>query len=79
MDQTVVNLPEFAVKAEAGTVVDVIAPTPVAANSVASIARQLGTIDYEVVTGLSRRIPRIYTKGQQVVAIQDLQTVSPFD
>lgn len=78
MDQTVVNLPEFT-GAGAGTVVDVISKAPVDPNSIAAIAKQLGTIDYEVVTGLARRIPRIYTKGQRVVAIQDLRTVSPFE
>ncbi len=78
MDQTVVNLPDAA-QADVGSVVDVISQIPGGPNSVASIARRLGTIDYEVVTGLSRRIPRIYTKGQQVVAVQDLQTVSPLD
>jgi len=78
MDQSVVSLPDAA-QVEVGSVVDVIAQIPGSLNSVASIARELGTIDYEVVTGLSRRIPRIYTKGQQVVAVQDLQTVSPLD
>lgn len=76
MDQTVVNLPDGS-NARVGSVVDVISNVPGTPNSVASLARQLETIDYEIVTGLSRRITRIYTKGQQVVAIQDLQTVSP--
>jgi alanine racemase len=78
MDQALINLPEAA-NAHVGGVVDVISNVPCEPNSVASIARQLETIDYEVVTGLSRRIPRIYTKGQQVVAVQDLQTVSPLN
>lgn len=78
MDQTVVNLPESS-GAQLGGVVEVISNDPGRPNSVAGIARQVGTIDYEVVTGLSRRIPRIYTKGQRVVAVQDLQTVSPLD
>ncbi len=78
MDQTVINLPE-ATHPHVGDVIDVISNVPGDPNSVAAIARQLGTIDYEVVTGLSRRLPRIYIKGQQVVALQDLQAVSPLD
>jgi alanine racemase len=78
MDQTVINLPE-ATHPHVGDVIDVISIVPGDPNSVASIARQLGTINYEVVTGLSRRLPRIYIKGQQVVALQDLQAVSPLD
>lgn len=78
MDQCVISLPKSS-GAHINTVVNVISNVSDQPNSVASIAKQLGTIDYEVVTGLSRRIPRLYIKRRQVVARQDLQTVSLLD
>ncbi len=74
MDQFVLSIPD-SIEVHLGDQVEVISPRPGVVNSVAGIARQLDTIDYEVVTGLSRRIPRIYTKGQAVVAVQDLHAL----
>lgn len=78
MDQTVINLsPELGV--QVGCQVEVISAGVSNPNSVARLAQNLGTIDYEIVTSLSQRIPRIYVKGRRVVAIQDLHGVSPVD
>jgi alanine racemase len=42
------------------------APT---SNELAPLA---GTIPYELVTGLSPRLPRLYVRGGQVIAVADL-------
>ena len=74
MDQTVVGIaPEATVSV--GSDIDVISARPGAVNCVARIAETLGTIDYEVVTQLARRIPRYYTKGRRIEAVQNLHTV----
>lgn len=68
MDQTVIRLPaDVAVKP--GDDVLVFGGTG-GGPSVDDIARQLGTINYEVVTGLAARIPRHYLRHGQVVAIE---------
>jgi alanine racemase len=36
------------------------------------IAALLGTISYEVISGLMERVPRLYTRGGRIVARQDL-------
>lgn len=74
MDQTVIGVPE-SIRGSIGDRVEVMSSNPDAVNSIAGIASRLDTIDYEVVTGLSRRIPRYYTKDRSVVAVQDLHTV----
>ena len=59
MDQTVIGLSGIA-DVIVGERVDVVGGT---APSVDEIASSLGTISYEVVTGLSRRMPRTYVRG----------------
>ncbi len=39
--------------------------------TVEAIAKQCGTIGYEIVCGISRRVPRIYKKGGETVEIVD--------
>ncbi|CAN5381233.1 alanine racemase [soil metagenome] len=41
-----------------------------------SIAAALGTINYEVATSIAARVPRVYVRDGQVVAIQDLAGLS---
>lgn len=74
MDQCVVGIPEGS-DLPIGAKVEIVSADVSAPNSVAGIASSLGTIDYEIVSGLSRRIPRYYTKGRRLVAVQDLHTV----
>ena len=46
--------------------------------SVEELADLAGTINYEIVTGLSARVPRVYLKGGRVVKVQTLLgSVSP--
>ncbi|MDP2661846.1 MAG: alanine racemase [Dehalococcoidia bacterium] len=40
--------------------------------SVEEIAGQAGTISYEILCGVSRRVPRIYREGDEVVAIETM-------
>lgn len=42
------------------------------AISVTEVAERAGTIAYEMVTGVSARVPRVYLQGGQPVAIEDL-------
>ncbi len=58
MDQTVVDLTDVP-GAKEGDPITIIDNDPAAPNSVAAIARLLGTIPYEVTCGLGRRIQRV--------------------
>ncbi len=74
MDQTVIGTPE-GFDTRVGDEIDVVSAKRGSVNSVSAIAAALDTIDYEVVTQLARRIPRYYTRGRRVVAVQDLHAV----
>jgi len=74
MDQTVIGTPD-GFETRVGDEIDVISADRGAVNSVAALASALDTIDYELVTQLARRIPRYYTRGRRVVAVQDLHAV----
>ena len=66
MDQTVIdvtNIPE----ASMGDEVTVFGPG--GADTADTIAQKAGTINYEVVCGISRRVPRVYLRGGQPVSI----------
>lgn len=41
------------------------------ADSIESVAKKSGTIPYEVMCGLALRVPRIYTRGGEAVAVID--------
>jgi alanine racemase len=43
-----------------------------ARQSAEDLARALGTINYEIVTSISRRVPRRYHQGGRVVATRTL-------
>jgi alanine racemase len=42
------------------------------------IAEIVGTINYEIVAGLSRRIPRMFVRAGEIVAIEDLHGYRQF-
>ena len=69
MDQTVVGIPT-GVEARVGDEVTVAGGRPdEGAPSVAELAEALGTITYEVVTGVADRVPRHYVRGGELVAV----------
>jgi alanine racemase len=68
MDQTVIRLPADLV-VNSGDDVLVFGGTA-GGPSVDEIASQLGTINYEVVTGLAARVPRHYLRDGRVVAVE---------
>lgn len=70
MDQTILDvtgIPEAAM----GDEVTVFGPAGAAAgaDTADTIAQKTGTINYEVVCGISRRVPRIYLQGGALVSI----------
>ncbi|HET9015745.1 MAG TPA: alanine racemase [Thermomicrobiaceae bacterium] len=69
MDQTVVEV-EAAPAVTEGDVAVVLGPTP--AMSADDAARLAGTINYEVVTALAARVPRVYLRAGRPVALSDL-------
>ncbi|MGC4192476.1 MAG: alanine racemase [Thermomicrobiales bacterium] len=80
MDQTVVRLPEGC-DAKPGDVVTVIgngsestAPAP----TFDDLAALSETISYELTCGIAPRLPKIYTRGGEVIAISDLSGTRKF-
>ena len=58
-------------EAEIGDTVTVIGCDGTQRRSCADMARQLGTIDYEITCNISKRVPRIYLKdGQKIEKLQ---------
>ena len=72
MDQTVVGLPA-ASTATVGDEVVVAGDGSDGAMTIQQIADLVETIPYEIVTGLSARVPRVYVTGGRAVAVEDLQ------
>ena len=66
MDQTVIDVTDIP-EAAMGDEVTVFGPG--GADTVDTIAQKAGTINYEVVCGISRRVPRLYMQGGQPVSI----------
>lgn len=71
MDQTVVRLPDNAHE-KPGAVVQIIGDGQDHAPTLDDLAAMLGTISYELATGLAQRLPRLYVSGGEVVAVNDL-------
>jgi alanine racemase len=74
MDQTVVRLPTGS-DPEPGDPVTIVGngtPATPCAPTLDDLAALTGTIGYEMATGLSSRLPRLYVRDGQVVAIADL-------
>ncbi|MCC6314281.1 MAG: alanine racemase [Thermomicrobiales bacterium] len=72
MDQCVVRAPE-SVAARVGDEITVFGGAPEeAAPSARGLADLLGTIPYEVLTGVAIRVPRVYVRHGEIVAAEDL-------
>ena len=71
MDQTVIEVDGAGAVAEGDEAV-VFGPAP-GAMTVDDVARLAGTINYEVVTAVAARVPRIYLEHGRPVAIADLE------
>jgi alanine racemase len=71
MDQTVIDL-ENAPDAAEGDEVVVLGDGSDASMSADDMAGVVGTINYEIVTALSARVPRLYLRGGEPVAVSDL-------
>lgn len=79
MDQTVINLAE-GVSARVGDPVAVMgAATESGAGSLAEIAGLIGTIPYEIATGIGARVPRWYLRDGEYVALMRNGRVVPLD
>lgn len=65
MDMCMVDITDVP-QAKVGDQVTVMGTGRDGARSVCGVASQLGTIPYEVLCGISKRIPRIYTKGEKL-------------
>ncbi len=81
MDQIVVEVPE-GVEAKPDDVVHLIShDRATGAPSAAEMAAMMGTNTYELLIGFRRRIPRVYVRGGEAVAVRtalsDELTVSP--
>lgn len=71
MDQTVIEVPRD-VEARVGDEVVVVGQQGGDAISVDELATLAGTINYELVTGLSARLPRDYYQAGRLVAVDEL-------
>jgi alanine racemase len=71
MDQSVVRTPEGCSVHEGDEVVVFGADPSGVAPAVADIAEQTGTIGYEVLTAIGSRVPRVYRRGGEIVAVHD--------
>jgi alanine racemase len=71
MDQTVVGLPELS-RASVGDDVVVVGDPNAGAPSWTELADLAETIAYELLTGISLRVPRLYVEGGQVMATSSL-------
>lgn len=72
MDQMLVDVTGLSVQmGDTATLIGTDGSETITADELASIA---GTINYEIVCNISRRVPRIYFEGGQVVAVEDDST-----
>jgi len=71
MDQTVVAVPD-GVAARIGDSVVVAGDSACGAPTLDELADLVGTIAYEIATGIAPRVPRRYVRDGRVVAVEDL-------
>jgi alanine racemase len=71
MDQTVVRLPA-GLSVEHGTDVAVLGGE--AGPTATELAELIGTINYEIVSGIAPRVPRYYLRDGRVIAVESLPT-----
>jgi alanine racemase len=70
MDQIVVEVPDGA-RAAVGNVVTVMGGDPaLAAPSITEMAELMGTNAYEVIVGIRQRVPRVFMRGGEAVAVR---------
>ncbi len=72
MDQTVVGLANDG-RTDSGDHVNVVGTGEAGEPTFTEVARDMGTIPYELVTGLAARVPRYYRRAGKIVACRDLQ------
>lgn len=70
MDQCMLDVSELDGIQE-GKSVTVFDDNPESPISVDAIAAKTGTINYEIICGINKRVPRVYTRQQEVEAIAD--------
>ncbi|MCC6314601.1 MAG: alanine racemase [Thermomicrobiales bacterium] len=71
MDQCVVRVPD-GVDAESGAEVVVLGADPAGiAPSIEGVAEAAGTIGYEIASRIAARVPRVYVRGGEIVAVED--------
>jgi alanine racemase len=72
MDMTMVDLTDIAPAPGVGDEVVLIGHSSGAAISVDDVARWAGTISYEIMCGISKRVPRIYLRGGRIETFKSL-------
>ena len=77
MDMTMIDLTDIATPPALGDEVVIIGPQGQARVSADDIASWAGTISYEVLCGISKRVPRLYLKNGKVATYKSLLGVSP--
>jgi alanine racemase len=71
MDQLIVGVPEGSLL-QAGDTVSVFGHDGGSAPTADELAEMLGTINYEIATSVAARVPRVYVRAGEIVAIEDL-------
>lgn len=72
MDQIVVGIPDEADVTVGTEVIVMGGDGSSAAPTIEQVARLVGTNPYEILTGITARVPRVYRRGGAVVEIEDL-------
>jgi alanine racemase len=72
MDQTVIGIPDGLEVASGEPVIVVGAAASDQRLAIDALARQAGTIGYELAARIARRVPRFYVRRGQPVAVEDL-------
>lgn len=70
MDQSMVDLSTI-IDANIGDIVTIFSDGQKNTNSIDDIAHKLGTINYEVVCMVAKRVPRVFLKGDNIIKIKD--------
>ena len=70
MDQCMLDVSEIENVAE-GVTVTVFDSNPASPLSVAALAKKASTINYELICGINKRVPRVYTRRKEIEAIAD--------
>ncbi len=70
MDQCMLDVSQLD-KVQEGKSVTVFDDNPESPISVDAIAASTGTINYEIICGINKRVPRVYTRNREVEAIAD--------